>query len=222
MRKYVSFLNKLNEKGAVDLEAVEEFWIDRVHEFFAGKPFKIKLDASRSLRTVVRDVIGQAQDRQKTVPGMYYAGAVMQHLVGAKLDCALGRGHFQHNSFSTADAPRDRAGDFFLGDVAIHVTTAPSEAVIERCRENLNNGHRPVLVTIQRGLTVAEGLAANVGLSDRIDFFEIEQFVALNIYEIAKFAAEGRRTAVADVVTRYNEIVDEFETDPSLKIELRR
>jgi hypothetical protein len=222
MREYVAFLNVLNQKGNIDLDAIEAFWIDRVHEFFAGKPFKIKLDASRSLRMVVRDVIGQAEDRQKTMHGMYYAGAVLQHLVGAKLDCALGKGHLQHNSFSTADAPSERAGDFFLGDVAIHVTTSPGEAVIERCRENLNDGHRPILVTVQRGLGVAEGLATNVGLADRIDIFEIEQFVALNLYELAKFAAEGRKTAVTDLVSRYNEIVEEFETDPSLKIELRR
>lgn len=222
MREYVAFLNALGKQGKVDLDAIEAFWVDRVQQFFSGKPFKIKLDASRSLRMVVRDVISQAEQRQKDTPGMNYAGAVLQHLVGAKLDCALGQGHLQHNSFSTADAPNERAGDFFLGDVAIHVTTSPGEAVIDRCKENLNDGHRPILVTVQRGLTVAEGLASNVGLADRIDVFEIEQFVALNLYEIAKFAAEGRRVAVSDLVSRYNEIVEEFETDPSLKIELRR
>jgi hypothetical protein len=222
MREYVGFLNGLQLKGKVDLASIEEFWIERVHEFFAGKPFKIKLDASRSLRTVVRDVIAQAIERQKTTPGVYYAGAVLQHLVGAKLDCALGKGEFEHNSFSTADAPGGRAGDFFIGDVALHVTTSPGEAVIEKCRENLNDGFRPMLVTLQRGLTVAEGLAANMGLADRVDIFEIEQFVALNLYELGKFGAEGRKTAVTELVDHYNEIVDEFETDPSLKIELRR
>jgi hypothetical protein len=222
MREYVAFLNALKGKGKVDLDAVEAFWIERVHEFFAGKPFKIKLDASRSLRMVVRDVIAQAVDRQKTTPGMYYAGAVLQHLVGAKLDCALGKGKFEHNSFSTADAPGGRAGDFLIGDVALHVTTSPGESVIEKCRDNLNDGFRPMLVTLQRGLTVAEELAGNVGLGDRIDFFEIEQFVALNLYELGKFGADGRKTAVTDMVDRYNEIVEEFETDPSLKIELRR
>jgi hypothetical protein len=220
MREYVAFLNGLT--GKIDLDSIEAFWIARVHEFFAGKPFKIKLDASRSLRTVVRDVIAQAVERQKTAPGMYYAGAVLQHLVGAKLDCALGKGKFEHNSFSTADAPGGRAGDFLIGDVAIHVTTSPGEAVIEKCRDNLNDGYRPMLVTLQHGLTVAEGLAANVGLGDRIDIFEIEQFVALNLYEIGKFGADGRKTAVTDMVDRYNEVVEEFETDPSLKIELRR
>jgi hypothetical protein len=222
MRAYVAFLNGLSPQGKVDLDAVESFWIDRVREFFAGKPFKIKLDASRSLRTVVRDVIAQAVDRQKTTPGMYYGGAVLQHLVGAKLDCALGKGHVDHNSFSTADAPGARVGDFLIGDVAIHVTTSPGEAVIRKCGDNLNDGYRPILVTLQRGLTVAEGLAGNIGVADRIDIFEIEQFVALNLYELGKFGAEGRKTAVTDLVNRYNEIVEEFETDPSLKIELRQ
>lgn len=222
MQEFVALLNQLNRDGVADLEAIEKFWIDRVHEFFAAKPFKIRLDASRSLRTVVRDVIAQAEERQKTAPGVYYAGAVMQHMVGAKLDCALGQGQFEHNSYSTSDQQSGRAGDFFVGDVAIHVTTAPGEAVIERCRDNLNDGFRPILVTGQRGLTVAEALADNAGLGDRIDVFEIEQFIALNLYELGKFAADGRRVAVSDLVNRYNEVIEDVETDPSLKIEFRQ
>jgi len=221
MREYVSFLNGLAKDGAVDLDAIEDFWIEQVHAFFAGKPFKIRLDASRSLRTIIRGILLQAEDRQKNSPGMYYAGAVLQHLVGAKLDCALGEGQFEHNSFSTSDQQSGRAGDFFIGDVAIHVTTSPSEAVIERCRDNLDDGFRPILVTLQKGLQVAEGLAENKGLGDRIDIFEIEQFVALNIYELASFGADGRKTAVTDIVKRYNEIIEEVETDRSLCIELR-
>jgi hypothetical protein len=222
MRHYVELLNRLHERNLADIDAIEGFWIERVHDFFAGKPFKIKLDGARSLRVVVRDVIGQAQERQKAAGGTYYAGAVLQHLVGAKLDCALGKGLVQHNSYSTADEASGRAGDFLIGDVAIHVTTSPGEAVIDRCHDNLNDGLRPMLVTMERGLAVAETLAENKGLADRIDVFEIEQFVALNLYEIGKFAASGRKTAVEDLVERYNQIVDEFETDPSLRIELRR
>ncbi|MAZ16576.1 MAG: DUF4928 domain-containing protein [Ahrensia sp.] len=220
MQKYVGFLNDLASKGPVDLDEVEEFWIQRVQEFFSAKPFKIRLDASRSLRTVVRHVLQQAEERQKTMTGTYYVGGVMQHLIGSKLDCALGKGAFVHNSFSTSDAQTGRAGDFFIGDVAIHVTTSPGEAVIERCRENLDQGYRPVLVTTQRGLAVGEGLAENAGIGERLDLFEVEQFIALNLYELGKFAADGRRVAVAELVKRYNEIVEEFETDPSMKIEV--
>ena len=114
----------------------------------------------------------------------------------------MGQGKFEHNSYSTSDQQTGRKGDFFVGDVAIHVTTAPGEAVIERCRDNLNDGFRPILVTGQRGLTVAEGLADNAGLGERIDVFEVEQFIALNLYELGKFGAEGRRIAVSDFVTR--------------------
>jgi len=221
MRDYVAFLNALDGRGPVDLDAVEAFWIERVSELPAGKPFKIKLNASLGLRTAVRDVIARATKRQKASPRSNCAGAVLQHLTGAKLDCALGRGVVAHSSFSTPDASA-RAGDFMIGDVTIHAAISPGEAVIEKCRENLNNGCRPMLVTLQRGLDVAEGLAENAGLGDRIDIFEIEQFVALNLYELGKFQADGRNTAVAEMVERYNEIVEEFENDPSLKIELRR
>jgi hypothetical protein len=221
MREYVVLLNRLHASGGADLDAIDAFWIARVHEFFAGKPFRIRLDASCSLRLVVRDVLDQAEERQKSVPGVYHAGAVMQHMVGAKLDCALGPGKFEHNSYSTSDQQTGRKGDFFLGDVAIHVTTSPSEALIERCRDNLYDGFRPLLITGQRGLTVAEVLSENADLGESIDVFEVEQFIAINLYEIGKFAADGRRVAISDFVTRYNDIIDDVETDPSLKIEIK-
>ena len=70
-------------------------------------------------------------------------------------------------------------------------------------------------------VAVAEGLADNEGLADGIDIFEIEQFVALNPYEMGEFAAAGRRAAVGDPVARCNEIVEDVETDPIPKIEIR-
>lgn len=222
MREYVAFLNGMSKKMKFDLNEVEEFWIEGVHDFFAAKPFKIKLDASRSLRAVIRDVVAQAEERQKASSGAHYAGAVLQHLVGAKLECALGKGSLEHNSFSTADAPGGRAGDFLLGDVAIHVTTSPGEGVIEKCRDNLNGGLKAVIVTLQKGTAVAEALAENKGIGERVDVFEIEQFIALNLYELGKFGAEGRQVAVADLVARYNGIIDDVETDPGLKIEFRQ
>lgn len=222
MRAYVALLNELRTQGLLDLDVIEKFWITRVHEFFAAKPFKIRLDASRNLRTVISDVLQQAEERQKTTPGVYYAGAMMQHLVGAKLNCVLDNSRPEHHSFPTADAPSGRAGDFLVGDVAIHVTTAPGEALIGKCRDNLDDGLRPLIVTGKKGLAVAEGLAGNSGLGERIDVFEIEQFVAANLYELGAFPAEGRRAAINELVERYNQIVGDVETDPSLKIELKR
>ena len=137
--------------------------------------------------------------------------------------CFLLLRQLSHQGFGGQQQRGNRAGDFLVGDVTIHVTTSPGEAVIERCRKNLNDGYKPILVTIRSRIATAEGLADdNKGVADRVDIFEIEQFVALNLYELREFGAEGRRVAVDDLVTRYNEIVEDVETDPSLKIEIRQ
>ena len=220
-RDYVSLFNDFHEKRIVDLDAIEAFWIGKVLAFFAGKPFKIQLDPSKGLQVVVRNLIRQAGERQKSHPGYQYAGAVFQHLVGAKLDCILEPDRVAHHSFSTADEQSGRAGDFVTGDVAIHVTTSPSEAVIDRCKENLDDGLHPLLVTGQRGYEVAGFNAEAKGIRDRLDIFEIEQFLATNLHELGQFAADGRKTTIADLVKKYNRIVDEVETDPGLKIDLK-
>lgn len=221
MRAYVALLNELHEQGPLDLDAVEDFWIARVREFFAAKPFRLRLDASRGLKAVFADLLRQAEERQKTAPGVHYAGALMQHLVGAKLEGLLGPGRLAHNSYSTADAPTGRAGDFLAGDVAVHVTTAPGEALIQKCQANLDAGLKPLIITGKRGLPVAEGLAGNAELGERVDVLEIEQCLAANLYELGGFAAGGWRAALEGLVERYNQIVEDVETDPGLKIELR-
>ena len=222
MRDYVEFLSTLSKRGSIDLDAVESFWIEQVNRFFSAKPFKIRMDSSRSLTSVVRDMLGQAEERQKNSPGSNVVGAVLQYIVGAKLESVYGLSKIQHYSYTTADAPSGRSGDFFLGDVAVHVTATPSEALVQKCQQNLDDGIKPIIVTTSKGLAVARGLAENCGLTDRIDSFEIEQFVALNLYEIGEFRNEGRRKAISDLVSRYNAIVESVDTDPSLRIEIRK
>jgi hypothetical protein len=219
MRAYVEVLNQLHAKGLADIDKIERFWIERVREFFAGKPFKLKMDASQGLRSVVRAVIEQAKERQRRATGTQYTGAVMQHLVGAKLSCALPNVAITHNSSSTSDQQSGRGGDFEIGDVAVHVTTSPSEALIKRCRDNIGNGIRPIIVTVSDKVDFSGTLAEQEGIGAQIDVFDIEQFIALNVYELGGFTAKGNRNAVGDIIEKYNEIIDTYETDPSLKID---
>ncbi len=219
MRTYAAFLNAL--AGPVDLDRVEDFWIEQVRSFFAGKPFRLRLDASAGVRAVIAELLDEARKRQKSGGGVQYAGAVLQHLVGAKLQCALPGEQVQHHGSSAADSPGGRAGDFEIGDVAIHVTTAPGDGLIGRCRENIQAGLRPVIITVGDGTAVATGLARQAELGGRIDVLDAEQFVATNVYELGRFTGEGRRTSLTEIIQRYNEIVEEHETDPSLKIEVR-
>lgn len=227
MQAYVELLNMLASHGKPDLDEIESYWVDRVRGFFARKPFRLKLRSSQSLESTVSDLINQAARRQANSPGTNLSGAVLQHLVGAKLECVLGHGEMSHKKFtgglvhhsvSTADSPTGRPGDFRLGDVAIHVTIAPGEEVIRKCGRNIEEGLRPVLVTIRRQHMVASTVAENLGLANRIDVFDIEQFISLNVYEKGRFSSDGRKNAVSELVDRYNEIIDQVETDPSLKI----
>ena len=197
-----------------------QYWIKCAKDFCSGKPFRIRLESAHALRRLVRGLLDQAKNRQEKSTGTSYAGALIQHLVGAKINCVLKSGTIEHNSFSTADAAAGRPGDFLLGDVAVHVTTAAGESVIERCRTNLNRGFKPVLITVPERMATAEGLATDKELGDRIDIVEIEQFIALNLCEIGQFRAEGRQESVEELVHHFNQIVKNVEPDASIMIEM--
>lgn len=218
MRAYVDFLNALAEEKLLDFPAIEKWWIDRVREFFRSKPFILKADSSKSIRSIVSDLIDAAFSRQRECPGIMVAGAVMQHLVGAKIETALPALKIKHEGFSVADAPAGRKGDFLIGDTAIHVTTAPTEALIRKCCDNLAQNLRPLIITTQSGVGGAIALAKNADVAERIDVLEIEQFVATNVYEWSAFQQAKRTFTVRQLVDVYNRIIDQCETDPSLKI----
>lgn len=219
MQQYVAFLNEQAASGSMDMSQAEAFWIARVNAFLSGKPFVLKVDAAWGVRASVRHLTEQAVHRQKGAGGSMFLGTLMQHLVGAKLNVLLGLGMVEHHSASQSDQKENRHGDFDIEDVSIHVTSAPTEMLVKKCSENLGKGKRPVIVTTQKGLHTAEGLLANVGLSDRVDLIEFEQFIATNVFELAKFSSPGRIVTFQSIVNAYNAIIDDYET-PSLRIQM--
>jgi hypothetical protein len=219
MKNYVAFLNQLHAKKLVDLDAVEAWWIDAAKEYFNSQPFTLRYDPTKSLGSMVSDLLEQAVKRQKDTPGATFAGTMLQHLVGAKLDLILPEDKRpKHDAASTADASAAKAGDFVIDSMAIHVTTAPTEALMRKCRNNLDNGLKPLIVTIADSRAGAEVLAKNQGIRDRIDIIEAEQFIATNIMEWGCFSAAPQRQEVERLINRYNEIIEMVETDWGLKI----
>lgn len=220
MKQYVDFLNAVSSDGRLDLDIAENFWVAQVRLFFAGKPFRITSDSKSGIRSLVRNLVDQAIDRQQESPGTWYAGTLIQHLVGAKLELVIADSKVARHSASTADNQTGRSGDFVVGDTAIHVSTAPRDALVKRCLVNLASGVRPIIVTLPSQVHIAEVLAEDNGAGDRIDIFDIEQFLALNIYELSGFEGSRRKAEVSQIVSRYNDIIDAVETDPSLRIEI--
>ena len=218
MTAYMKLLNEMHASGALDFQAVEKWWVERVKLYFATKPLRLKMDSASSMRSIVMQLIEAAFERQKETPGTMLAGAIMQHLVGAKLEMVLPEAKIEHQGFSTADAPGARKGDFFVGDTAIHVTTAPTEALIRKCISNLEQNIRPLIVTTMSGAGGAAALAKNAVAADRIEILEIDQFIAANVYEWSGFEHARRSHSMKELVEAYNRIIDQCETDPSMKI----
>ncbi|HEV2454217.1 MAG TPA: DUF4928 family protein [Verrucomicrobiae bacterium] len=221
MEAYVKILNELAKKKSLDLAEAEAFWIEKVRAHFASKGPKFHFDPGKSLHANIHDLLKQAAELQQTSGGANYVGAMLQHLVGAKLDVVLGAGKIEHHGSSVADRPTDRHGDFQIENVAIHVTTHPTEALVTKCNDNLRDGLKPVIISLGEGVEGALFLLKGEGLSDRVDVLDLAQFLTANVYERSFFKAAACELTFSALLTRYNEIVGTCESDPALIIALK-
>ena len=219
MMKYVDFLDVWQTAEPIDLNAVEEYWAEQVREYFRNQPFTLTADPSRTIGASLDELFEQAKKRQKQNPGTQYLGAILQHLVGAKLSVILPPKKFQMHGASVADMPTERSGDFVINNTILHCTTAPGEPLIQKCATNIRAGCLPVIITIFDCVKTALDLAADAGLNGRIEVWDIQQFLSTNISEHSLFDGTARNAKLADIIEEYNAIIAEVETDPSLRIE---
>jgi hypothetical protein len=190
-----------------------------VHEYFRNQPFTMTADPSRTVGASLEDLFEQARKRQRQNPGTQYLGVVLQHLVAAKLSVILPSDKVRIHGAYTADSPTDRGGDFVINNTTIHCTTAPGEPLIQKCKANIRANCLPVIVTIYDRVKTAIDLAADAGLEGRVEVWDIQQFLSTNISEHSLFDGAARNAKMADIIDKYNAIIAEAETDPSLRIE---
>ena len=230
MRGYVDLLNRLHDEGLADPDAIEAFWIARVRDFLARRRMapppvpvqrrsrlRLTLDPTRSVSSALRDLLRQAEDRDATGSPRAYVGAVLRHLVAAAMDREPGAVP-ERPAGPAKDARSPRAGFFEIGDTELHVTPGPSEAVIAGCRRTLDRGRHPILITLPTGTPVATHLAETAGIRDQLEVFDIEHFVGIRLHVRTGFIAAGIPAELRHLVARYNQIVEQNETDPSLRI----
>jgi len=217
MMKYLDFLNAWQKTEPIDFNAVETYWAEQVREYFRNQPFTLMADPSRTIGASLDELFEQAKKRQKQNPGMQYLGTIVQHLIAAKLSLILPA--LQVHGASVADAPTERSGDFVINDTILHCTTAPGEPLIQKCKANIRAGCLPVIITIFERVRTALDLAADAGLSGRVEVWDIRQFLSANINEHSLFDGAARNAKLANIIEKYNMIISEKETDPSLRIE---
>lgn len=221
MVEYVKFLNEWSNEATFNLDNIEKFWIDQVRAFFQNKPFILKANSSKTIGANLDELFEQARERQKQNQGTQYLGTVLQHLVAAKLSVIMPNEEIEFHGASVADASTERDGDFVINNTVIHCTTAPGQALIQKCQLNINSDLHPVIITIFDRVHTVRDLAADAVLDGQIEVWDIQQFLSSNVYEHSLFDDTKRNTTLADIIERYNAIVAQNETDPSLRIEFR-
>ena len=75
-------------------------WMERIKTHFTAKGFTLHYDATKSLKFFIADIIEQAVKREKKEQGTFYADAVLQHMVGAKLSLGRGLHYFRNDSWN--------------------------------------------------------------------------------------------------------------------------
>lgn len=220
MEAYVHALNDLHQQGQAALDDAMTWWIEKVKAHFASEGPKFNFDPGKSLQANILELFQQAEEVQTNGGGTNYVGAMLQHLVGAKLDFVLGAGKIVHHGFSVSDQSTARNADFEIEGIAIHVTTHPSEALLRKCDSNIRSGLKPVIITMDDGVNGAAFLLKNSHLANRVDVLDAVQFLTANVYERSLFQASSCKLTLAKLLEGYNAIVEKCETDPSLKIRL--
>ncbi len=218
MESYLTVLNKLHAAGKADLDAALQWWHQKVQLHFASEGPKFDFDSGKSVRANLQDLFHQATEIQRNSGGANFHGAMLQHLVGAKLDLILGSGVLKHHGFSVADHSTERSADFHVNNVAIHVTTHPTEALVRKAASNLKAGLKPLVITLTDGVAGANYLLKGTEWADRVDVLDVAQFLTANVYERSLFQAGECKVTLKGIIERYNEIVAECETDPVLRI----
>ena len=212
---------KLNETGALAgltdkqreriINELQGWLVDRVRDYLNQQAIELEMNLGKASPQIVADILTAAEAK---------AGAVAQHLVGAKLAIRYPDFQIDNFSYTTADQQLGRPGDFVLGDTAFHVTVSPMLPVLEKCAENLRNGYRPMLLVRDSRLQEARQMAKTIDLQDQIGILAIESFVGQNIEELGGFGKGGLADGFRELLDKYNERVEDVESDRSLLIRL--
>ncbi len=174
---------------------------------------ELDIDRGQAPSTWINLIVENAKDRS--------GGVVEQHLVGAKLERRLKRVSVPNFPAHAGDRQTEREGDFTIAKVVYHVTATPSRNVLQKCARNIKVGLHPVLLVPRAQETKTSVLAQDEGIDKELTIISIEDFVALNIIELATEESKDFFSVLQEIVQIYNKRLAAVETDLSLQIRVR-
>jgi hypothetical protein len=97
---------------------------------------------------------------------------------------------------------------------------SPGPLVIEKCKRNLTEGYRSVLLVPDEKRAGARQMADSLDVGSQVLVLDIESFLGQNIEEIGAFDQGDIESTLRLLLETYNERVGAAEPDPSLLIEV--
>jgi hypothetical protein len=176
---------------------------------------RMRFDVKRSHSPV--DWINMVVENAKGHSG----GIVEQQLVGAKLERRFKDISIPNHPAHAGDGQTGRVGDYAISKLVYHVTAAPSRDVLKKCAGNLKSGLHPILLIPAEQKNKAKVLAQVEEIDKQITIMSIEDFIALNIIELATEEKKDFFSILREIVEIYNKRLSEVETDLSLQIKVR-
>jgi hypothetical protein len=200
-----------NERRQLLLRFVRLLTVE-IDRWFERQNLKISLERVHSPSEWISIIVNEAKGKS--------GGVVEQHLVGAKLQARHTGIKVENFPGHAGDVQTGRPGDFQIGRTVYHVTASPTPAVIQKCGENIRADLFPVLLVPGALVTKSKSFAEYAGLEKRLSVIAIEDFIALNIIEMANEAGASFFETLRQIIELYNERVEAVETDMSLRIDL--
>lgn len=174
---------------------------------------KVELSKTHSPQTWAEVILENAKGRS--------SGVVEQQLIGATLKRRFSGIDIPNHPVHAGDRQTERAGDFAISQLVYHVTAAPSRNVLQKCAKNITAGLLPILLVPREQENKAQILAQDEGIDTELAIISIEDFVALNIIELATEENKDFFSILKEIIEIYNKRLLEVETDLSLRIEVR-
>jgi hypothetical protein len=194
------------------LELIQRL-VTEANSWLKQQNLKLEIDRRQSPTTWIHLIVESAKQRS--------GGIVEQHLVGAKLEKRFPDLEVSNHPAHAADMQTARGGDFMVNGVIYHVTATPGAGVIQKCASNIKTGSFPILLVPKAQEYRALALAQEVGIEKELAIIAIEDFIALNIIEMAVEQKTDFFSMMQEIVQTYNKRLAEVETDLSLQIEVR-
>ena len=198
------------------IESLQAAMVERIQtDFFDKQRLRIEYRSHEPTSAAVRQLLEAASRR-----GGNATGAVAQHVVGAALCLHYPDMAIDNHSYTTADEQTGRVGDFVVENAALHVTTAPGEALMRKCSANLALDLLPIVLTLRERISAAEGLAGNFDIADLISVRNVVDFVADAVDIPAQYMRDQMAARLRGLLDTYNTRVAAAEPDPSLQVEI--